>query len=984
MVDLAVHAANAGNAQMWRFIAVDDALTQVAMRQAVDDAIDVMAAWPELAGKEKEIKALRVYATFFVDAPLTVAVCGLPVRVARRRDAGGARRGRPRARPAAPAAGPAEYRGGRPVAVYGRPRPRLRLVLDDGAGARPPPPSSRRSAWSHRHGSSRWCPSAAPPVRSGRRRDAPWRTCSSSAEAVRRLRGRLLRRPLLVLFPHCQVPAGPWRSPSVWWTRSATLASARRASVHSAARRFAQPQSPVRIARQRGSSRGRPDAQHRRPLRPRARRRGPGGARARGAALGRPGRRRGGVRGGARGPPPRLRRPRVPVRLHLLLHVLPQRVRVLLLPRRQPARARAIASRRTRSWPSATTWQAPASCCSTSRWARTRSSTTSRAIAGCSTWCRPCATAAVCRSWSRRAWCRTTCSSAGRARRRLVRALPGDAHARALRQPARAPAVRGARTRRASAARARRSARRGRHAHRHRRHGGRSRPSVATMRDAAWEQVRIMTFVPQAGTPLEDVVPAGDLDELLTIAVLRLACPQALIPASLDVDGIAGLERRLNAGASVVTSIVPPTRGLAGVSQSELDIEEGHRTVEGVLPHLARLGMRAGTVEEYRAWLAAAHERAQVTGVKLLVVGGKLQGTEAAYLAGKAGLGRRARGPAPGSARRRSGRAPRDAPTSPAPTSRPRVAGGLVRRRAAGLRGPRHAGVARTPASRPGACRCCSTWPPTASPSPRRPPASSSSASACRCRRRGRPAGSPPWSSRTSRPAATAWPWCATRSGLRRPWPRCAPPATGPSSRSTCAAPRSVVRSPGRRRPRRALQVTGLEFDAVYDCKRVVAPVGEAGRGERAGAGAGRRSHGVGPRRARRARWRASPPSPSASRWGLGLRGLMDVEVMVRDGEPLLLEIDARLPSQTPTAVYWSSGAQHPGGAVTRPWPTACCRRREVVPRARLRVPARARPRRAWRRSAGEHVMGSARAVASRSGVLRRRRGPHRLRARRP
>jgi methylornithine synthase len=136
--------------------------------------------------------------------------------------------------------------------------------------------------------------------------------------------------------------------------------------------------------------------------------------------------------------------------------------------------------------------------------------------------------------------------------------------------------------------------------------------SIATMRDAAWEQVRVMTFVPQAGTPLEGVVPAGDLDELLTIAVLRLACPQALIPASLDVDGIAGLEPRLNAGANVVTSIVPPTRGLAGVSQSELDIEEGYRTVQGVLPRLARLGLRAGTVDEYRAWLATAHERALV------------------------------------------------------------------------------------------------------------------------------------------------------------------------------------------------------------------------------------------------------------------------------------------------------------------------------------------------------------------------------------
>jgi nitroreductase len=78
MVELAVRAANAGNAQMWRFVAVDDAVMQVALRQAVDEAIDEMAAWPELAGSGKEIKALRAYATFFVDAPLVMAVFGLP------------------------------------------------------------------------------------------------------------------------------------------------------------------------------------------------------------------------------------------------------------------------------------------------------------------------------------------------------------------------------------------------------------------------------------------------------------------------------------------------------------------------------------------------------------------------------------------------------------------------------------------------------------------------------------------------------------------------------------------------------------------------------------------------------------------------------------------------------------------------------------------------------------------------------------------
>ena len=124
--------------------------------------------------------------------------------------------------------------------------------------------------------------------------------------------------------------------------------------------------------------------------------------------------------------------------------------------------------------------------------------------------------------------------------------------------------------------------------------------SIVAMREAGWEQVRVMTFVPQAGTPLADVRPAGDADELLTIAAMRLAMPDRFIPASLDVDGIAGLERRLDAGANVVTSIVPPTVGLAGVSQAELDIDEGYRTVDGVLPHLERLGLRPAGVDEYR------------------------------------------------------------------------------------------------------------------------------------------------------------------------------------------------------------------------------------------------------------------------------------------------------------------------------------------------------------------------------------------------
>jgi methylornithine synthase len=130
--------------------------------------------------------------------------------------------------------------------------------------------------------------------------------------------------------------------------------------------------------------------------------------------------------------------------------------------------------------------------------------------------------------------------------------------------------------------------------------------SILAMRDAGCEQVRAMTLVPQAGTPFASVAPPEDLSELLAIAAMRLAMPDRLIPASLDVQGVRGLARRLDAGADAVTSIVPPDRGLCGVSHAHLDIADGSRTVDGVRPRLADLGLRVATPDEYRARLAAA------------------------------------------------------------------------------------------------------------------------------------------------------------------------------------------------------------------------------------------------------------------------------------------------------------------------------------------------------------------------------------------
>ncbi len=91
-----------------------------------------------------------------------------------------------------------------------------------------------------------------------------------------------------------------------------------------------------------------------------------------------------------------------------------------------------------------------------------------------------------------------------------------------------------------------------------------------------------------------------------------------------------------------------------------------------------------------------------------------------------------------------------------------------------------------------------------------------------------------------------------------------------------------VMGHPGHYTP---LQITRLEVDRSFDCKRVQAP--------------------------------ASLSDDLAGQFGeialtlaeaVGLSGIMDVEAIVHEGQLKVLEIDARFPSQTPTAVYHSTG----------------------------------------------------------------------------
>jgi len=127
--------------------------------------------------------------------------------------------------------------------------------------------------------------------------------------------------------------------------------------------------------------------------------------------------------------------------------------------------------------------------------------------------------------------------------------------------------------------------------------------SLMAMEELHADQIRSMTFIPQPGTPMAGSSPRGSHRETILTAVMRILFPDILIPASLDVDGIDGLKRRLDAGANVITSIVPPGAGLAGVARHSLGIEDGSRTVRAVSSVLAACGLEIATQEEYGHWI---------------------------------------------------------------------------------------------------------------------------------------------------------------------------------------------------------------------------------------------------------------------------------------------------------------------------------------------------------------------------------------------
>ncbi len=127
--------------------------------------------------------------------------------------------------------------------------------------------------------------------------------------------------------------------------------------------------------------------------------------------------------------------------------------------------------------------------------------------------------------------------------------------------------------------------------------------SIEIIGEIGARQARAMSFVPQKGSPMERRQTPDRMTELKTIALMRIRYPYALIPASLDVDGMDGLQSRIHAGANLVTSIIPPRSGLVGVAHGASEADGGGRTMEETNRILEAMGLRLSSNGEYRAFL---------------------------------------------------------------------------------------------------------------------------------------------------------------------------------------------------------------------------------------------------------------------------------------------------------------------------------------------------------------------------------------------
>ena len=129
--------------------------------------------------------------------------------------------------------------------------------------------------------------------------------------------------------------------------------------------------------------------------------------------------------------------------------------------------------------------------------------------------------------------------------------------------------------------------------------------SIKEMKKQKLDQVRVMTFEPQKGTVFEYKKRKSDLLELKTISLLRILFPDILIPASLDIDGINGIKKRILAGANVVTSIIQKNNFLEGVVNfdRDIDFQKRERDVSSVVNSIMDIGMIPASEEDFENYI---------------------------------------------------------------------------------------------------------------------------------------------------------------------------------------------------------------------------------------------------------------------------------------------------------------------------------------------------------------------------------------------
>lgn len=74
MIEAATLAPNAGNSQMWRFLAVTNRDILAEIKEVILGKLDTFSQWPEAEPHRVGLRAAKGYSVFFAEAPVTIIV----------------------------------------------------------------------------------------------------------------------------------------------------------------------------------------------------------------------------------------------------------------------------------------------------------------------------------------------------------------------------------------------------------------------------------------------------------------------------------------------------------------------------------------------------------------------------------------------------------------------------------------------------------------------------------------------------------------------------------------------------------------------------------------------------------------------------------------------------------------------------------------------------------------------------------------------